>query len=111
MKKAWIFFLFLFSAPLAWAESSSHDHHGHGAQAMPMVIETTGEVRGLTAKSGQIKLRHEAIPALGWPAMVMSFKAQDRKLLNGLKVGDAVAFSFVSGEAGHVVTAIRKQGQ
>lgn len=93
------------------AQAAETMHHNHGAHAMPMTIEASGEVRGLAAKAGKIKLKHDPIPALGWPAMVMDFKVQEGKLLNGLKVGDAVSFSFVSGEAGHVVTAIRKQGQ
>jgi Cu/Ag efflux protein CusF len=75
-----------------------------------MTIQATGEVRGLNLKAGQLKLKHDPIPALGWPAMVMAFKVQDNKLLGGLKVGDAVTFSFVSGEAGHVVTVIQKRG-
>ncbi len=110
MKKLWIFPLVLLLMPFARAESPVHNH-GHGAHAMPMAIEGTGEVRGLSAKTGKIKLKHDPIPSLGWPAMVMDFKVQDRKLLDGLKVGDVVSFSFVSGEAGNVVMAIRKQGQ
>lgn len=91
------------------AAEPAHDHAAH--HAMPMTIQATGEVRGLSAKSGKIKLRHDPIPSLGWPAMVMDFKVQDSKLLTGLKTGDAVTFSFVSGEAGNVVTAIQKRGQ
>ena len=101
-------------APLAWAERHAHDRHAHdhhAAHAMPMPIQATGEVRGLNAKAGKIKLKHDPIPALGWPAMVMDFKVQDGKSLGGLKIGDAVTFSFVSGETGNVVTAIQKRGQ
>lgn len=117
MKKSIFCFLPLAFAltPLAWAEHHAHDSHAahdhHAAHAMPMAIQATGEVRGLNAKAGKIKLKHDPIPALGWPAMVMDFKVQDSKLLGGLKAGDAVTFSFVSGEAGNVVTAIQKRGR
>lgn len=86
---------------------SMHHHTMH----MPMAVEATGVVRGIAAQSGKIKLKHDPIPALGWPAMVMDFKVQAPALLQGLKTGDRVTFSFVSGEAGNVVTAIQKQGR
>lgn len=100
----------LFSPAVFAAEHAHGGHAAHGHHAMPMAIEATGEVRKITAASGNIKLKHDPIPALGWPAMVMDFKLQDPALANGLKAGDAVTFSFVSGEAGHVVTAIQKRG-
>jgi Cu(I)/Ag(I) efflux system protein CusF len=100
-------------SPVIAANHGHHDHGGHGAHgmAMPMAVEATGEVRGLSANSGKIKLKHDPVPALGWPAMVMDFKVQDKKLLEGLKSGDAVSFSFVPGESGNVVTAIQKRGR
>ncbi|MBM4190034.1 MAG: copper-binding protein [Betaproteobacteria bacterium] len=93
----------------AWGAEPAHHHHAD--HAMPMAIQATGEVRGLNLKAGKIKLKHDPIPALGWPAMVMDFKVQDGQLLGGLKVGDAVTFSFVSGEAGNVLTVIQKRGK
>ena len=109
MKKTALWFFLLGLTPLSWADPHAHDQHS--AHAMPMTIQATGEVRGLNARAGKVKLKHDPIPVLGWPAMVMDFKVQDGRLLNGLKVGDAVAFGFVSGEAGNVVTVIQKRGQ
>lgn len=106
-----IFAACVLAAPLAWAE---HDHamlmqHDHAMQTA-QVVSATGEIRGMSLAAGKIKLRHDPIPALDWPAMVMDFKVKNKALLNGLKPGDAVNFTFEAGETGNVVTSIQKRG-
>jgi Cu(I)/Ag(I) efflux system protein CusF len=67
----------------------------------------SGTVTAVDAATGKITLDHEAIPAVGWPAMKMAFSAKP-DLLKGVAVGDKVDFDLtVSGSAGEV-TAIRK---
>ena len=67
----------------------------------------SGTVTAVDAATGKITLDHEAIPAVGWPAMKMAFSAKP-DLLKGVAVGDKVDFNVtVSGSAGEV-TAIRK---
>ncbi|KAK0348055.1 hypothetical protein LTR94_038732, partial [Friedmanniomyces endolithicus] len=64
--------------------------------ASPDAIETvmakaTGKVTAVDA--GSVTIAHEAIPAIKWPAMTMTFKA-DPKLLSGIAAGDKVAFDL-----------------
>lgn len=68
------------------------------AAAMPLVA---GEVRKLDAATGLIVLRHGDIPNLAMPAMTMGFDVADKKMLDGLKVGDKVRFQaeMVKGKA------------
>lgn len=67
----------------------------------------TGTVTAIDAAAGKITLDHEAIAAVGWPAMKMGFSAKP-ELLAGIAVGDKVDFALVvTGSAGEV-TAIRK---
>lgn len=66
-----------------------------------------GTVTAIDAAAGKITLDHEAIAAVGWPAMKMGFTARP-ELLKGVAVGDKVDFDLtVTGGAGEV-TAIRK---
>jgi len=68
----------------------------------------TGTVTAIDAATGKITLDHEAIAAVGWPAMKMGFSAKP-ELLKGIAVGDKVDFDLtVTGSAGEV-TAIRKR--
>jgi Cu(I)/Ag(I) efflux system membrane protein CusA/SilA len=69
-----------------------------GAAAMALV---SGEVRKLDPVKGLIVLRHGEIPNLAMPAMTMGFDVVDKKMLNGVKVGDKVRFQagMVKGKA------------
>jgi Cu(I)/Ag(I) efflux system membrane protein CusA/SilA len=62
---------------------------GTSAPAMPLV---DGEVRKVDLDKGLIVLRHGDIPSIAMPAMTMGFDVADKKLLDGLKVGDKVKF-------------------
>ena len=67
----------------------------------------TGTVTAVDASAGKITLDHEAIAAVGWPAMTMGFSAKP-ELLKGITVGDKVDFDLtVTGSAGEV-TSIKK---
>ena len=68
------------------------------APAMPLV---DGEVRKLDPAAGLVVLQHGDIPNLAMPGMTMGFDVADKKMLNGLKVGDKVRFQaeMVKGKA------------
>ncbi|MDA7418061.1 copper-binding protein [Xenophilus arseniciresistens] len=68
------------------------------APAMPLV---DGEVRKLDPAAGLVVLQHGDIPNLAMPGMTMGFDVADKKMLNGLKVGDKVRFQaeMIKGKA------------
>lgn len=59
-----------------------------------------GEVVVVDKASGKVKLKHEPIPELDWPAMTMFFAVADKSQLDVLKAGDQVKFEFVRKESG-----------
>lgn len=73
--------------------------------AMPLV---EGEVRRVDLDKGLVVLRHGDIPNLAMPAMTMGFDVADRKMLDGLKVGDKVRFQaeMIKGKA--TVTELKR---
>ncbi|MFN3809041.1 MAG: copper-binding protein [Roseateles asaccharophilus] len=76
------------------------------AAAMPLV---PGEVRKVDLAKGLVVLRHGDIPNLAMPPMTMGFDVADKKMLDGLKVGDKVQFQaeMVKGKA--TVTELKRQ--
>ena len=82
-----------------------------GKMDMPVgatMAKSTGTVTAIDKAAGKITLDHAAIPEVKWPAMTMAFAAKPA-LLEGVAVGDKVAFDVtIKGNAGEV-TAIRKQ--
>lgn len=77
------------------------------AAAKPALAQASGRVEQVTQDS--ITLSHGPVPAIGWPAMTMAFRA-DPMLLRGLKPGDQVSFAFDQPPAGPTVRLIAKTG-
>jgi len=66
-----------------------------------------GEVTTIDTAAGTVTIKHEAIPAVGWPAMTMTFKANPLSLLTGLKVGEKIAFDVSVNGSDAEVTKIQ----
>jgi Cu/Ag efflux protein CusF len=98
-------------APQAEAPKAAASTDAMSGMAMPegsKMGKGTGTVTAVDAAAGTITLDHEAIAAVGWPAMKMGFSAKP-DVLKGIAVGDKVDFELtVTGSAGEV-TAIRKR--
>lgn len=77
---------------------------GASAATMPLV---DGEVRKIDVQKNLIVLRHGDIPNLAMPAMTMGFEVADKKMLDGLKVGDKVKFQAEAIKGKAIVTEIK----
>ena len=75
------------------------------SSSTPALLQTRGVIEQLTGNS--ITLSHEPVPAIGWPAMTMTFKLDPPTLAKGLKVGDHVAFGFVQNPDGPAIKTIQ----
>lgn len=74
--------------------------------ATKALYETVGKIEQITATS--VTLSHEPVPAIGWPAMTMTFQLPDPKVARGLKTGDRVRFGFDQPAAGPTVRRMAK---
>jgi Cu(I)/Ag(I) efflux system membrane fusion protein len=74
-----------------------------GSQAKASVHQGSGTVQAVDAQGGTIKIEHAPIASLQWPAMTMEFTARDKRLLAGLRPGQAVEFDLAPGEPGAYV--------
>lgn len=64
-----------------------------------------GVIKAVDARAGTVTIQHGPIPAVGWPAMTMAFKARPASLLKAAKVGQKVAFGVrVSGSLSEVTS-------
>ncbi len=97
----------LLAAGPAFAGSDAAPHGAHAAApASAPLIHATGIVRQVDAGHDRVVLQHEAIPALGWPAMTMGFRVADARLLASLAPGKKVRFAFVQQGTTYVITAL-----
>ncbi len=77
------------SAPAAQA----NEHHA------------SGTVKSVNREKGTVSIAHGAIASLNWPAMTMTFKASP-EMLEALKPGSPVDFSFVQSGRNYTITSI-----
>jgi len=76
------------------------------AKPSPTLYETTGRIEQITGNS--VTLSHEPVPAIGWPAMTMTFALPSPSIAQGLKTGDRVRFGFDQPPAGPTVRRMAK---
>ncbi|GGA58941.1 efflux RND transporter periplasmic adaptor subunit [Sphingomonas psychrolutea] len=88
--------------PIGGAASAATAKH----PATGTLYETVGKIEQITANS--VTLSHEPVPAIGWPAMTMTFQLPDSKITRGLKTGDRVRFGFDQPPAGPTIRRMTK---
>lgn len=83
----------------AFADQESTSHQGKAV------------VKVINMDKGVIKLAHEPIASLNWPAMTMDFMVEENALLQGVKVNDSVTFTFIQANSNNVITQIQSDKQ
>ena len=104
MKKAiWLGLFGIIVMGLAGAGQAAPDG------AVPLhVAAAVGVVQQVKPAEGKVKISHEPIAALGWPAMIMTFRVKDKSVLEGIAAGDKVNFELEKGATGLVITRMEK---
>jgi Cu/Ag efflux protein CusF len=69
--------------------------------------EGTATVKTIDMDKGVVKLAHGPVASLKWPAMTMNFKFENSALMQGIKVDDAVIFTFIKSNGDYVITHIK----
>lgn len=77
-----------------------------GQAATAAVSRATGVVKGMQPAMGRVIIAHDAIPALKWPAMVMSFRISP-ELAKGLKENQKVEFEFLPKDMDGTITKVK----
>ena len=82
----------LIAAPALAQTAGAAPPAGQAATA-DAATKATGEIKSVDAKAGTVTIHHAPIPALGWPAMTMTFKATP-EALKAAKSGQTVSFTL-----------------
>lgn len=78
-----------------------------GLATLPARAQSTpAEVLKIDTAQSEITLKHGEIRNLDMPPMTMVFRARDRALLDGLKLGAKVLFGAEQTDGAYVVTKI-----
>jgi Cu(I)/Ag(I) efflux system protein CusF len=104
----------IFGAAFVAALCATLPAHAMDDMKMPMekhaaaqAISGTGTVVSANANTGSTILKHDPIPALGWPKMTMQFKVKNKAQLDKLKKGDKVEFQLEQSGQEYVISNIQ----
>ncbi|MEG8219343.1 copper-binding protein [Sphingobium psychrophilum] len=68
-----------------------------------------GVITAIDPQTAKLTIQHGPMPAVGWPAMTMAFKANPPTLLRGLQVGQRIGFDVMTHGMAAEITAVRPQ--
>ena len=97
------------AAPAMGADNTANMKGMPMASAAAKTGKASGIVTGVDSKASSVTIKHGPIPAVGWPAMTMTFKATPASLLKGVRTGDKVDFTVKVQGQDNEVTALHKQ--
>ena len=69
--------------------------------------KASGTVSKVDSGKGTVTIAHGPVESMKWPAMTMTFKAKDKAMLDKVKPGDKVDFSFSQSGKDYVVSEIK----
>jgi len=109
MKMKFRLMLAVCAALFAWAGASAQATQGSpsASAATAAAPLSEGEVRKVDLAQGKVILRHGPLVNLDMPGMTMVFSVPDRKLLEGLKVGDKVRFTAENKDGVYTVITLQ----
>ena len=68
---------------------------------------TRATVKSVDVKGGTVRLDHEPVKSLNWPAMTMAFKVQDKAVMEKLAPGKKVEVEFEQRGKDYVITSAK----
>ena len=92
--------------PTTTAEKKQ-DAAAKGTDTGQQVYSAEGSITAIAGD--QVTISHGPVAGLGWPAMTMPFRASSPQMIQGLGVGDRVAFQFRESGGSHVLASISKR--
>lgn len=81
------------------------EHDGHAAPAIA-AVKARGRIVGMDMDAKSVTIDHDPIPQLGWPSMVMAFKAPSGINIMSVKAGESVRFAFRETATGYELSMI-----
>ena len=69
--------------------------------------KASGTVTKVDAERSQVTIAHGPVQSMKWRAMTMSFEVEDKAMLDKVKPGQNVEFSFVQSGKDYTITALK----
>lgn len=100
--------LFLLSGPATATAQNAAQNLAAPAAPAAETVTGKGVVKAIDTEDRQIRIAHEAIKALDWPAMTMAFKLGPGVDMGALAPGMKVTFTLSKSPKGYVIERIER---
>lgn len=90
------------------AMGDEYPEHNENVVIADKTILASGTIKSIASDRMSLRIFHNPIAALGWPAMNMPFEVADHELVSSLHAGDKVNFEFVQKEGKNVIVKISR---
>ena len=80
---------------------------GGGESKQSQVHKASGTVTTVEPEKASVTISHGPVQSMNWPSMVMAFKVKDKTVLDNLKQGEKVEFSFVQSGRDYTITQVK----
>lgn len=88
--------VFFMLVSIVWSlQAMNMEHADHTFDGNSKTVHAVGTVKSIADECQFIRIFHEPIADLKWPAMNMKFEVAETSLCNGISEGDKVQFDFV----------------
>lgn len=87
---------------------TEHDHASHAVAEAQESVEASGVVKAIVKEHNTIRIFHDPIPQLRWPAMNMAFDVFDPAMMEGISVGDRISFQFTRNGSKNTIVKITR---
>lgn len=92
----------------ATAMGDEHHDHPRNGVVTEKTVRASGTVKSIAQNHETLRIFHDPIPELKWPAMNMQFEVIDHELTHPLEAGDRVNFEFVQKEGKNIIIKMAK---
>lgn len=92
----------------AMAMGDEHYDHPQNGAVIEKTVRASGTVKSIAQNHESLRIFHDPIPELKWPAMNMQFEVINHELTHPLEVGDRVNFEFVQKEGKNIIVKMAK---
>lgn len=106
----WFIFLFMLIIGITpfSLNAQEHTHEMASVNTEQKSVTANGMVKSITQDRMSLRIFHDPIPALKWPAMNMAFEVMDHDLTHSISVGDRVNFEFIQKAGKNIIIKISK---
>ncbi|MEW5832512.1 MAG: copper-binding protein [Campylobacterota bacterium] len=85
-----------------------HEHHDSVKTDVRQVYSASGKIKSIAENGESVRIFHDPVPALKWPAMNMKFEFSEGVSERSFKKDETVRFDFIEKEGRYIITKISR---